>query len=567
MMKHLFIALFLFPYVAAVSAQDIPLFTSEFTVEDSVLIKTRDGGSISATIVKQLGNNQKSPVVLFHTTYYLGQGDVNVPKRAADRGYIGVITYSRGIRNGLKDYVPFEHEADDVYDIIDWISKQSWCNGKVGMYGGSYTGFVQWAATKKIHPALKTIVPQVAIMPGYDFPMENNIPIASILNWSHDNIYNYKRLPQNFYPLWYATGAPYHALDTMAQQPNAIFQKWVKHPAYDNYWRSLIPTREQMEKINIPILVTTGYYDGAQISALKYVKDYWRYNKNPQLYVVIGPYDHRGGQRTAPPTLMNYKIDSLANVDLREVALQWLDHILKGKKKPELLKDRINYEVMGANVWKHAPSFEKMNNDTLKFYLNSTPGIKYYELATTQPKSTGYIEQRVDFKNRSDTAQNNYFTPFITHDSLHISNGIVFITNPFEKAFSINGAFTGDIKVSINKKDVDVSMALYEQTQDGKFFYLTRYLGRASYAKDPSYRSLLQPGKIEDIPFTNTRVVSKQINKGSRLLIVLNVNKHPFEVINYGTGKEVNDESILDAGEPLQIKWYNNSFIQVPIWK
>lgn len=45
----------------------------------------------------------------------------------------------------------------------------NWCNGKVAMIGGSYLGFSQWA-TKKLHPALKTIVPQVAVAPGVDFP-------------------------------------------------------------------------------------------------------------------------------------------------------------------------------------------------------------------------------------------------------------------------------------------------------------------------------------------------------------------------------------------------------------
>jgi hypothetical protein len=50
------------------------------------------------------------------------------------------------------------------------------------------------------------------------------------------------------------------------------------------------------------------------------------------------------------------------------------------------------------------------------------------------------------------------------------------------------------------------------------------------------------------------------------LAVVLNVNKHPYEEINYGTGKSVSDETIADAKEPLQIKWFNQSYIKVPIW-
>ncbi len=152
-------------------------------------------------------------------------------------------------------------------------------------------------------------------------------------------------------------------------------------------------------------------------------------------------------------------------------------------------------------------------------------------------------------------------------DTLDTSNGLLFTSKPFEKDFELNGSFTGNLFATINKRDMDVSLALYELMPDGKYFFLTRYVGRASYAKDHSKRQLLRPNKKESIPFSNTRFVSKKINKGSRLVILLNINKHPFEIINYGSGKPVSEETIKDAGEPLQIKWHNGSYIEVPIWK
>ena len=89
-------------------------------------------------------------------------------------------------------------------------------------------------------------------------------------------------------------------------------------------------------------------------------------------YFVIGPYDHWGGQRKASPNLMGYEIDSVANISMEKLAYDWLDFILKGKPKPELLKDKVNYQVMGTNEWKHSPSFQKINNDTLTLYLTRT---------------------------------------------------------------------------------------------------------------------------------------------------------------------------------------------------
>ena len=78
---------------------------------------------------------------------------------------------------------------------------------------------------------------------------------------------------------------------------------------------------------------------------------------------------------------------------------------------------------------------------------------------------------------------------------------------------------------------------------------------------------IIKPNQKETIPFSNTHLISKKISKGSKLVILLNINKHPFEIINYGSGKTVADETIKDAGDPLQIKWYNDSYIEVPIWK
>ncbi len=562
---------FIFTFIFFVTAFE-PIYSQQpavsdslYNIQDSVLIPVRDGVFIYASIVTRKDITRPLPAILFYTTYDQGNGDINIPKKAADNNYAGIIAYSRGIRTDLKNYAPYEHDGTDACDVIDWISKQSWSNGKIGMYGGSYTGFVQWAVAKNLPPALKTIVPQVAVMPGFDSPMENNVPYANTLGWSNDNIYKYSPLPKDLNDVWFSKGTSYRSMDSLAGLPNPIFQKWLNHPDYDNYWRSLAPTPEEYAKINIPVLTTTGYYDGSEISALEYVKLHYKYNKDAEHYIIVGPYDHWGGQRKAAANLMGYVIDSAANIDMKYLAFQWFDYILKDGKKPDILKDKINFEVMGANEWRHVPSLDAMNNDTLRFYLSGNRHGNNYTLLSQKPGGKKFLTQTIDFKDRN--SQNNYFTPLIIVDTLDASNGLVFTTEPFNKAFSINGAFSGELNAAINKKDMDVSIAFYELMPDGKYFYLTRYLGRASYAKDNTKRQLLTPGKIENIPFDNTRLVSKQISKGSRLVIILNVNKHPYEVINYGSGKDVNDETIIDAGEPLKIKWYEDSFIRIPVWK
>jgi len=345
----------------------------------------------------------------------------------------------------------------------------------------------------------------------------------------------------------------------LAGSKNEIFQKWLEHPSYDSYWSSMVPTKAEYANINIPVLTTTGYYDGAQISAIRYFNLHTNYNKGANHYLVIGPYDHWGGQRKPAPDLMGYKIDSVATISMMELAYQWLDFILKGKPKPALLTDKVNYQVMGTNEWKHKPGLKEINNDTLTFYLTEKL------LSSSKPGKKSYQTQTINFKDRE--TQNNYYTPKIIFDTLDASGGLIFETPPFEKEFAINGSFTGNLFATINKRDMDISLALYELMPNGKYFFLTRYVGRASYAKDNTMRELLQPNKKEHIPFSNTRFVSKQISKGSRLVILLNINKHPFEIINYGSGKEVADETINDAGEPLKIQWHNESSVSILVWR
>lgn len=557
-MKCLFYTLFILMTHAGISAQQSTKNDSLYIIRDSVCIPTRNGVDIAAVIVQKKNDTIPLPAILFYTTYYQGKTDNYFAKISADRDYVGVLAYARGIKTDLKHYAPYEHEATDIYDIIAWISKQPWCNGDVGMYGGSYTGFSQWSAVKNVHPALKTIVPQVAVMPGFDVPMENNVQMNLGLYWSHDNIYKRKPIRRSLPFEWFENGIAFKDMDSLLGYKNAIFQKWLQHPAYDTYWQSMVPTAKEYGDINIPVLSTTGYYDGSQIGAIQYFKLHNKYNKKADHYIVIGPYDHWGGQRNPAKNLMGYEIDDVANVSMVDLAYQWFDYILKGAPKPELLKNKINYQVMGTNEWRHVSTMRDINNDTLTFFLD------HKNLSTSKP-GKGFEKQMVDFKDREN--QNNYFTPEIIFDTLDASNGLIYTSEPLEKDVVVNGSFSGNIFATINKKDIDISLAIYEQMPDGKYFFLTRFVGRASYAKDNSKRQLLQPGKKESIPISNTRFVSKKISKGSRLVILLNINKHPFEVINYGSGKPVPFETIKDAGKPLQIKWHNDSFIKVPVWK
>jgi uncharacterized protein len=549
----------------------IKLESKDYIIRDSMIIKTRDGADISLTLVRKSEIKNKLPAI-FVFSIYPSVSDLSDARTAADNGYVGVVANVRGKRLSKSEIEPFEHDANDVYDVIEWISKQDWCNGKVGMHGGSYLGFTQWAATKKPHSALKTIVPIASVAPAIDFGSENGIFESNALKFIN-NVTNNKYTDDNSFRSnwymksvrWYASGLAFNRFDSLESKTKPIFQKWLKHPTYDRYWQNMIPYKKDFSKINIPILSITGYFDGDQTGALYYFKEHYKYNKNANHYLVVGPYDHYGAQGTSSATIGNYKADSIANININELVYKWFDYILKDSIKPSILKDKVNYEVMGANRWEHKASIGKINNDTLQFYISNDALQTHKQLKNMQESKLSFSSETIDFKNRTDSLPKfwtNYIDTF-----LYKQNGTFYLSEPLKEVMSINGQFFGALNFSINKKDVDIFVNLYEQRPDGKYMYLSNIIFRASHAKDKTKRQLLKPNTIETVPINGGMFVSKQLQKGSRIVIALGVNKNPQYQINYGTGKDVSTESIKDAGEPLQIKWYNDSYIKIPVWR
>lgn len=547
---------------------------SIYNIQDSVSVKTRDGGTLSLIVVRKKGDETPAPVILQSTIYVRDKGrDMVSLKRSVDNGYIGIIAYARGKRFSQDEIFPYENDANDTYDVIDWISKQKWSNGSVGMYGGSYNGFTQWAACKTLHPALKTIVPYVAARPGQGLPVENNIFVNPNYEWafyvgnnkSLDTIAGNDR--QRFRKMqntWWETGVAYKKLDSIDGVPNKWFQRWISHPSFDHYWQKMTPYKKDFAQIKIPVLAFDGYYNDGQSSGLYYLKELQKYSPQTPAYLIIGPYGHFGTQRGGEATLYGYKVDPVALFDINKITYQWFDYILKNGTKPDILKDKINYQVMGTNEWRSAPSLDKMSNGFLTLYLTDNQSGKFYSLNSQKPIKRSYLTQEVDFANREIT-NNDYYPEPIIRKEIDNANGFNFISEPLKEPMVINGSFLGEIKASINKKDMDIGVTLYELMPNGEYFHLSYFIGRASYSTDITKRKLLKPNEIETIPFSNTHLVSKQLSKGSRLVIYLNVNKNPFSELNYGTGKTVSEETIKDAKEPLKVKWYNDSFVKIPI--
>jgi putative CocE/NonD family hydrolase len=552
--------------------------SKRYVIEADTLITTPDGIELSATIVRKRHSEAKLPAALQFTIYANESVHIKTAIHAAVHGYVGIVANSRGKRSSSNDIVPFEHEGEDASKVIDWISKQPWNNGDVVMYGGSYNGFTQWAAAKHMPSALKAMAPYAAASLITGLPYENNIMITGNYEWAF-HVTNNKTMDNSVYADWeksnqllttlFESGRATKDIDKIDGKANPWFQKWLSHPSFDSYYQKMVPYKHEYADINIPVLSITGYFDGGQISAVDYLKRHYKYNENARHWLLIGPYNHGTAQGQPNSYHSNYKLDDVAlEKDTEEVVFDWFDFVLYGGEKPKLIQDKVNYQLMGSNQWRHSASLDGLNKQSKTYYLSTSANIdEGYSLVLSPEKQAAYVSQTVDMADR--TTQHNSAPWPVISSQLNEPNGLVFVTEVFEEPQELAGAITGHFSISVNKKDVDIGYNFYEIDDQGNAFHLNNYRSRASYADDMSKRQLLTPYKKTSIPIVNARMTAKLIKKGSRLVIVLNVNKNRDAQVNMGSGKNVSEETSQDAGEALNIRWFNDSQINIPLkpWK
>lgn len=545
-------------------------------VTEELLIPTPDGARIATLLIRpkeHSASTKKYTTLLSFTIYADDNWSRADAKKMAAHGYASVVSFTRGKGRSPDAIVPYEHDGEDARAVIAWIEKQGWSDGRVGMYGGSYSAFTQWSAAKKLPKALKAMAVSASTTPGIDVPAEGNVFMNFLYPWipyvvnnkTLDNAaYGDEKRWQNLDKTWYQKGIAYRELDSIDGVANPLHRRWLEHPAYDSYWQAMIPYQQEFSAINIPILSTTGYFDGAQVGALYYFQQHMRYLPNADHTLLIGPYNHFAMQGGVPANESGYTIEEVAKLDLAALRLQWLDHQFKGTPKPAILKDRVNYQVMGANIWKHAKSLAAMQSAHADYYLGkpAQPNTAYTLLQKPDVKQPP-LTLTVDMSKRDDVNEQESL-PRVSK-TLNSRNALAFVSEAMPQATEISGLFAGHLEFIVNKKDVDLNVTLFEQIPNGDYFELASYLGRASYAKDRSKRHLLQPGKRQTVDFTAQRITSRQMQAGSKVVIVIGIPKQADLQINYGSGKDVSVETIADAGAPVQLQLLNTSYIRIPL--
>ena len=531
-----------------------------------VKIPMRDGVSLNATVFQP--HAQKDPLpVIFTLTPYIGDSYTDRAMYFAQHGYVYALVDVRGRGNSGGEFEPFANDAKDGYDIVEWLAKQSYCNGKVTMWGGSYAGFDQWATLKEFPPHLATIVPAAAAHPGVDFPFQYNIfgPYdEQWLTFTSGVTGNEKLFGDGSF--WGAKSREYYdkhlafrEFDRTAGNPSAVFQKWVQHPIPDAYYDAMVPSPEQYKRIQFPILTITGHYDGDQPGAFTYYKRHMEYGApeaKQKHFLIIGPWDH-AGTRTPRREVGGLKFGEASVLDLNKLHREWYDWVMKNGKKPEFLKKRVAYYVVGAGAenWKYADTLEGISNEKRTLYLGSngkadsvfqsgmlsgkpgsgeTPDKWTYDPLDTRPGDAeqdddagGLISQRA--------LMNTY------------ENGAFYHSEPFGDATEVTGFLKLTVWLAMDVPDTDLEAEVYEILPGGGSVALTSATMRARYRESLRQEKLVTPGRTEKYVFDNFTFFSRLVAKGSRLRLFVHCLNSTGTEKNYNSGGVVALETAKDA--------------------
>jgi putative CocE/NonD family hydrolase len=500
--------------------------------------------------------------------------------RSAAKGYVGVTAYVRGRTvDGTGEALPFVHDADDAAAVIEWIARQPWSDGRVGMLGDGYSGYAAWAAARRKPAALKAIATTAPMAPGIDFPMGGQIVRNAVVRWAHtyaaaggapgDTVGDAKAEPDDKWRAlneqWYREGSAYWDIDLMLGERSALVRTWLTHPSFDRYWQALLPTADEFARIDIPVLVIAGYY-GADAGALWFHGEHVRHRPNADTTLLAGPWDAASIRLGTAPTLRGLAIDPVARVDLPELRYQWFDHLFRQADKPALLRERVNLQVTGADRWRHEPALDAPERAPLRLHLDTRNGEGPHRLlaSPTPPDGDGQARISVDLVDRDDLDVAWPDTALRTR-RLPTRNVIRFVSDPLREDTEVAGSLRGTFEITPNRQDVDLNVSLYEQTAGGDVVLLFEpYDFRASYAGHRDQRRLLRAGERQMLPFTAERLTARKLARGSRVVLVVGVNKRPDRQINYGSGKAVNAETIEDIEWPLRVRFHARSVVEMP---
>lgn len=545
-----------------------------------VRVPLRDGVHLHATVYMPRAQLQPVPCV-FTMTPYVSDGLHDRGVYFATRGTPFLIVDVRGRGNSEGVFRSSIQEAKDGHDVVEWIARQPYCNGKVAMWGSSYLGYSQWVTAKEFPPHLATIVPTAAPYFGVEFPMRNNIFYPYLLQWialtsgrtSQSRIFADGALWAALYRRWHESGRAFRDIDVMTGYPSSLFHEWLSHPEPDDYWDAHNPTADEYARLQLPILTITGSYDDDQPGALEHYRQHMKHASaiaRERHYLVIGPWDHWGtGAPRAEFGGLKFEPQSL--VDILRLHLDWYAWIMESGPKPAFLEKRVAYYVMGAERWRYADTLEDVTsrqetlfldslgqaNDVFSAgYLGATAGVGAPDTYLYDPRDTTGPEV--------DAEANTQAASLVDQSVIFALRGksLVYHSAPFAQDTEISGFFKLTAWIAIDCPDTDLYVSVHEIDLNGGSVRLSTDAIRARYRQGLRTAKLIGARRPLRYDFERFAFVSRLVRRGHRLRLVIapmgRLIETTFAEKNYNSGGVVAEETVED-GRPVTVRLFHDA--------
>ncbi len=369
-------------------ANFVPVTESFDHVRRDVMIPMRDGVKLHTVILVPKGA-RGAPILFTRTPYdataltshtassHLGAslyGYDNATEVIVEGGYIRVVQDVRGKHGSEGDYVinrplhgpqnptPVDH-ATDTYDTIDWLVKNvPESNGKVGILGISYNGFLPLMALVNPHPALKVSVPMNPMVDGwigddwFHYGAFRQQMMAFVYNQQADRKNEKKWWNSHFdeYDMFLEAGSAGELGRRRGMEQLGFWRRLLEHPSYDAYWRDqAVDKILAAQPLKVPVMIVHSLWDQEDIYGAPAVykaiepKD----TNNDKVFLVMGPW-HHGQMIWNGTSLGKIQFDSdTALTFRREILRPFLDQYLKDGAPKADLAPVVAFET-GTNTWR-----------------------------------------------------------------------------------------------------------------------------------------------------------------------------------------------------------------------
>ena len=535
---------------------------SPFSVEKNVAVPMRDGVILRADVRRPAQEGQY-PVLVFRTPYSKDEGDPDNEKTfraAVDRGYAVVIQDVRGRFESEGEFIPYQNEGRDGYDTIEWAARQPWSDGRIGTFGLSYPGQVQWFAALENPPHLKAMVPAMCASSMDQAIYFGGVFESDWANWTYRYMSPDVRVRKNLpgpktYEAanaeWKTLGGSERfqgwlpALDMPYLKDTApYFYRWLEHPPYDPWWDwGNIPGK--YSRVKAAVLNLSGWYDepyGSQGAITNYLGLLQSRSGegDPRTRLVIGPWIH-GVDATGSPRAGDRTFAENATIDYDKVVLDWLDYYVRGIDNGVPALKPVQIYNMGSDIWINSDVWPLGGTHPAEYYLlpPTTPGTGYGSIQTARASCQGTVSFVAD---PATPVRDEFDTNHGAFDLQGLAGRpdvLTFETMPFEADVAVVGHIGAEIHASTDAPDFDLYVKILDVAPDGTAFNLEsagHEVLRASYRDMTMERKLLRPDEVVRLQFRNM-MTGNTFKKGHRLRVCLMASWFPTYSRNLQTGQ------------------------------